>query len=110
MTPTFIDREFWRLRIVDAINNGQIHQCIYLTDIGTWNKIQDESREIIQKVIKRNESILDVGCGMGYLTKCLPVGYSPLLYTGVDSSPDLIALARIYHPGYKYDVCDATCL
>lgn len=108
MPKEFCDRSFWRNRIVDAISRGEIHRCMYETNLQTWKQIQTESRSIISKLVIPSETILDVGCGIGYLTECINTPKEN--YTGIDISPDLIALANIYYPEYKFEIGDCRLL
>ena len=51
------------------------------------------------------ESILDVGCGTGHLTKA--VAESGAHVVGIDSSPSMIETARITYPDLEFLVADA---
>lgn len=58
--------------------------------------------------LKPGDSILDVGCGDGFLTHHIDPG---VIYYGVDSAPGMIALAKKNHPHnplHHYLVADAT--
>ena len=44
--------------------------------------------------LKPNETLLDIGCGTGILSRYLP---KQVNYTGIDASPRLIAYARSIH-------------
>jgi len=52
-------------------------------------------------------TILDIGCGKGFLVKDL---YSKNQYTGVDCSTALLELAAAENPGYRFLVANALCL
>ena len=52
------------------------------------------ARELIAKLrLVGNESVLDIGCGDGKVTALLAKGLPRGSVTGIDSSPDMIALA-----------------
>jgi trans-aconitate methyltransferase len=54
---------------------------------------------------KKDEQILDVGCGTGHLTA--KIAASGAHVTGVDLSPDMIAQARADHPAIRFEVANA---
>ncbi len=66
-----------------------------------WSTIQD----LIGQYVKKDQNILDLGCGNGRLTKNLP---SNINYTGLDISPKLISLARKNNPEHKFQTGDLT--
>ena len=58
----------------------------------------------IAKKIKKNDKILDVGCGNGRLLEI--IGKKEIDYLGVDSSQELINIARQRFPRNKFAVGD----
>lgn len=52
------------------------------------------------------ETILDLGCGTGYLTNLIAESGADVL--GIDSSIEMIKQARLKYPAIKFDVMDAT--
>lgn len=54
---------------------------------------------------KPGEQIVDLGCGAGQLSE--RIAQSGASVTGVDSSPSMIAQARINFPHLKFQLCDA---
>ena len=52
-----------------------------------------------------NKSILDVGCGFGDLLDCLNK-FTISSYSGVDISPEALAIAQRRHPGHKFETRD----
>lgn len=53
-----------------------------------------------------NKSVLDVGCGFGYLGKFLTKKFENVNYTGVDIVPEFIEKAKIRRPQLKFFVRD----
>ncbi|MCW5849050.1 MAG: methyltransferase domain-containing protein [Anaerolineae bacterium] len=51
------------------------------------------------------ERILDLGCGTGHLTA--QIAQSGATLVGLDSSPEMIQLARQHYPGLQFVVADA---
>jgi ubiquinone/menaquinone biosynthesis C-methylase UbiE len=81
-----VDRlEFWKERIDTAQKD---HYSVYVTGHDDWNRINEAHRDIFDKEIQPNESVLDAGCGYGRWAQRFNN------YMGVDFSPDFIAKAR----------------
>ena len=61
-----------------------------------------------------NEAVLDIGCGDGKLTAALAQKVRRGRVVGIDSSPQMIALARQthqpFHPNLTFEIIDATAL
>jgi trans-aconitate methyltransferase len=53
---------------------------------------------------KKDEQILDVGCGTGHLTA--KIAASGAHATGIDLSLDMVAQARSEHPAIRFEVAD----
>lgn len=58
----------------------------------------------ITSAIPEGSSVLDAGCGNGRLLESL--SGKKIDYLGVDNSAELIELAKINYPRYKFLVCD----
>ncbi|UEG54452.1 methyltransferase domain-containing protein [Mucilaginibacter daejeonensis] len=55
--------------------------------------------------VKAGESILDIGCGTGDLTKLIKEQGADVI--GTDNSPEMIAQARFKYPDVRFEVEDA---
>jgi SAM-dependent methyltransferase len=91
-TVNKIENEYyWLERMIQARITGNDHQTIFHTDIKTWNHIQETQRCILQRLIPNEATVIDVGCGAGFLLECMPPGVT---YFGIDLNPYLIEWAR----------------
>lgn len=107
MNQPVLSDEFWRQRIIAAINRGSIHQSVYVCSDEMWSKVQCRTREILYNHIEPTDTILDVGCGYGPLIECLP--YDTIEYHGIDISPSFGLLFQIYNPDKVItiqDICE----
>ncbi|RUM41186.1 MAG: SAM-dependent methyltransferase [Desulfocapsa sp.] len=72
------------------------------------------ARELIAKLqLRGNESLLDIGCGDGKITAEIAEQLPEGEVLGIDSSPDMIALARKHfpqsnHPNLSFELADAS--
>jgi len=55
---------------------------------------------------QKDERILDLGCGTGYLTSCIAAAGA--IVTAIDSSAEMIQKARLEYPGIDFRVSSAT--
>lgn len=62
----------------------------------------DRFRILTDNIELNNHKILDVGCGLGNLLEHLKEVHETPDYTGVDILEEMVAKARIRHPGYKF--------
>jgi len=100
------DPKFWGRRILSSRESGrEMHTAIYDIDPETWSEIQRQTRNALLVHVKPGDRVLDAGCGYGALADCLQ---SSAEYVGVDSSPDMIDLARLTHPDRSFMVADLT--
>jgi ubiquinone/menaquinone biosynthesis C-methylase UbiE len=60
-----------------------------------------ERELLIQKGLRRDHYLIDVGCGSGRLTRAL-VPYLTGRYLGIDVVPELLAYARTYAKGHNW--------
>lgn len=82
---------YWLERMIQARVIGEDHQAIFHTDKKTWNHIQSTQGQILTRIIPMGSTVIDVGCGAGFLLDCLAPGTT---YLGVDLNPYLIEWAR----------------
>lgn len=83
------DLNFWKERIDTAQKE---HYSVYVTSERDWERINVNHLDIIDRLIKPSEKVLDAGCGYGRMANFFPN------YTGVDFSPDFIARAKSKYP------------
>jgi SAM-dependent methyltransferase len=55
---------------------------------------------LLSRHVQSGQSILDAGCGSGYLFHSLAALKPPVEYYGIDASPSLIAIGREILPGF----------
>ncbi len=63
-------------------------------------------RQMWTDVDYSNKSVLDVGCGFGYLGKFLTKKFENVTYTGVDIVPEFIEKAKLRRPNLTFFVRD----
>jgi SAM-dependent methyltransferase len=71
--------------------------------MGRWSSLI--ARQFLDWLnIEEGARWLDVGCGTGTLTRLILERYEPKAITGIDASPEFLALARtnIIHPAVKF--------
>jgi len=68
------------------------------------------SRAFVASLIRKGETVLDVGCGAGTGYEILAGAGPESLYTGVDSSEPSIEIARELYPAGDFRVGNATAL
>ena len=96
MTEPILERGYWSRRIEIAKQKGVFHHSIFHCPTEKWQRIEEKHREILKRVLKPDDSILDAGCGYGRLLTLLPETWNGR-YLGVDSSPEFISLAKDQH-------------
>jgi ubiquinone/menaquinone biosynthesis C-methylase UbiE len=89
---------FWFERMLEARLSGQPHTAMYHCSQSEWEYIQLQHRRTLRKHLRKGFRVLDVGCGNGVLTECLP---PDVVYHGIDLNPYLIAWARREYARYK---------
>ena len=82
---------YWLERMIEARVKGEDHKAIFHTDTKTWKHIQSTQGQILTKIIPQGSTVIDVGCGAGFLLECLAPGTT---YLGVDLNPYLIEWAK----------------
>jgi SAM-dependent methyltransferase len=101
--PIF-DPDFWHRRLLWAAATGRgTFTAIYDTEQETWNRIQENTKSELVKLLKPGDRLLDAGCGYGAATECLPDGVT---YVGVDCSWDMVDVARMRYPDREFLTAD----
>lgn len=120
------DAAFWRERVLRFYAEGkQLHQCIYDNSLEVWQYLQGETGGILRRHVEPGCRLLDAGCGYGALLDALqmggygrtdrrPAGNPPhcadVDYTGVDSAPILLEMARYRYPSRRFVEADLSAL
>lgn len=67
-----------------------------------WHAANARSAELLARLVPVGCRVLDAGCGCGDLRPVL----AGREYVGVDLVPEFIAVARVAHPGDRFEVAD----
>jgi 2-polyprenyl-3-methyl-5-hydroxy-6-metoxy-1,4-benzoquinol methylase len=91
----------------------------YQETFKTWNKIAqlyedkfmdldiyNDTYDLVVKSLKKNATILEVGCGPGNISKYLLAKNSNLKIKGIDISENMIKLAKKNNPFAEFEVMD----
>ena len=93
----------------------------YKETFETWNKVaklyedkflnldlyNDTYNKFCELLLKKNPSILEIGCGPGNITKYLLAKRPDFQILGTDISPNMIELAKVNCPSAKFKVIDS---
>jgi SAM-dependent methyltransferase len=90
------DKNFWVPRVEKAKAANEPLLCIW-EELDQWPALIKYRVSVIEQHIAPHESVLDVGCGHGWLSQEIPNHY-----TGVDQTPVLIEYARELYPGVRF--------
>jgi|5_EtaG_2_1085323.scaffolds.fasta_scaffold20488_3 SAM-dependent methyltransferase len=94
--------DFWKSRIEMAKSRGKIHHSIYELDDGLWGAVEYRHMTLIKKHVQPTDSVLDIGCGYGRLSRY----FDTSLYEGVDFSQDFLDIAKENFPNHTYTNAD----
>lgn len=97
------DKQFWKKRLEDSKDYGDIHHSVYISRKSLWEHIARVHRDILLMETKGKKT-LDAGCGYGRASEWVED------YTGVDISPDLLAVARKSYPQKTFMEADLSAL
>jgi ubiquinone/menaquinone biosynthesis C-methylase UbiE len=86
---------FWKHRIDTAQSE---HYSVYVIHEQGWKRINDIHNEIFDGLIKKDDKVLDAGCGYGRWADKFDN------YVGVDFSPDFIERAKKKYPNKEFIV------
>lgn len=92
------EEQFWRGRLRSAKEHGDVRYSVYLTSRDDWRHLNQTHKDIIDKLIKPEDNVLDAGCGYGRASEWIEN------YTGIDLSPDLIEHAKRMYPDKDFIV------
>lgn len=92
--------EFWKERIEDAKTAGLLHRSVYKVHPNGWEIISGVHKKVCDNLIFKDSNVLDAGCGYGRLAPWFQH------YTGVDFSPEFIALAQESYPNKPFFQAD----
>lgn len=79
---------------------------LYQDKFMDMNLYDDSYDSFCEKTGSENAEILDIGCGPGNITKYLLNKMPGFRITGVDVSPNMIALAKVNNPTAAFTVMD----
>lgn len=101
MSNPVLDPDYWAERLRTA---REQHRAICECDLDKWRSYEAKHKEILKRLIKPTDSVLDIGCAWGRLLDLLPPHGK---YCGVDLSPDFIKMAMHKFPGKRFILGDA---
>lgn len=68
----------------------------------SFQKLYRGEKYLISNFIKKNESVLDIGCGQGGLYKILKKRFKKINYTGIDFNGKMIEIAKNKYPSANF--------
>ena len=77
-----------------------------------WESEEDQYGRFLltSSVVKKESSVLDVGCGQGdlytFLQQRMSTSHKPFSYTGIDVSEKMIGIAKSKHPNVNFSCVD----
>lgn len=90
---------FWEKRLEEA-PAASPHHAVFKCPNDLWDRIGIAHASVLVKYIGRSDSVLDLGCGWGRLFDLMPTLWGGS-YTGLDLSPDFVAVARVARLNHK---------
>lgn len=105
MTEPILSKGYWSSRIETARKKGVIHESVFRCSLSQWEAVEEKHKQILKRILKPTDRILDAGCAYGRLLSLLPEEWQGE-YVGIDHSPEFIALARQQHPTGLFLVAD----
>ena len=78
--------------IIDFYNNNR----------NSWEDLYKSEKKVIKKILKKNSSILDIGCAQGGLSIALEKKIKNYSYTGLDYNSLMIKKAKKKFPNHNF--------
>lgn len=105
ITPFAVsDPTFWKERLQETPPDC-LHYAVFKCPRDRWLRIEAKHKDILERVIGPKDRVLDAGCAWGRLIDLLPGSWNGE-YTGVDISPDFLAMAKERNPGFTFEQQD----
>ena len=92
---------FWKTRIKEAQDAGDLRLSVYRTSPEDWEHLCKVHRKICDELIGIHDKVIDVGCGYGRLSEWFGS------YIGIDFSEDFIKKAKELYPDKQFYTIDA---
>ncbi len=67
-----------------------------------YSQLYRGEKYLISKFIRKNDSVLDIGCGQGGLFDILNKKFKKIHYTGIDFNQNMINVAKLNFPRAKF--------
>ncbi len=83
---------------------GPGHKALHYSSESVHNATLAYASKILHSIVKANNSVLDVGCGIGALVPFMP----PCVYRGIDLVRESVVKARSLYPDLKFDCTNLT--
>ena len=100
MKVPIFDIGFWNGRLAEAPSIGGLQNAIGRGF--NFVKIDEVHKKIVEELIKKEDKILDIGCGYGRTADW----FTDEQYTGFDFVPNFIQIAKTNHPNKKFELLD----
>jgi ubiquinone/menaquinone biosynthesis C-methylase UbiE len=68
----------------------------------SFQKLYRGEKYLISNFIKKNDSVLDIGCGQGGLYRILKKKFKKIKYTGIDFNSKMIEIAKTKYPSANF--------
>ena len=94
MKNVYDDKEFWVERVRQAKLRNDPFYSVFRSGPVVWSGIINNRISVIREHIDVKESIMDAGCGFGWLASMIP----NKKYVGVDQTPALLEYGKELYP------------
>lgn len=106
MSEPIFDPAYWRTRLAKAYETERAWAAVFDLSHRAWDAMRDRHKAFLRTHIKRDDAVLDIGCGWGRLLGMMPEFWLRNVYHGVDLSPDMIDMAQRIYPEYPFTIHD----